>query len=234
MSKITRVTKGQRPTLLEASKANELIDKINALSNITIESGDQDIVYVNPDGVKIYYKGSDEEHEHTTPPPEPIGTGFFDSIEVINFNGLASSVIKIEDGFVVSAEPRQIQLGQDYTLQLLDPTNPERIINILVRNGFVSEVTTSESNFTWTDVQVCVNGSITNKKFLTDTGGVPNEQDLGSGDLLNNFYTKQEAESLFALKSEIYTREESDSVFLNNESPDMTQEFNSAFLQAIR
>tara|TARA_A200000159_G_scaffold4938_1_gene4617 strand:- start:2385 stop:2729 length:345 start_codon:yes stop_codon:yes gene_type:complete len=40
--KIKRVAKGQTPTLLEADKANELIDAINMLLNIQ--------VYVKPDG----------------------------------------------------------------------------------------------------------------------------------------------------------------------------------------
>ena len=40
MNPIERVVKGERPTLLEAHKANELIDAINALINISIEEAE--------------------------------------------------------------------------------------------------------------------------------------------------------------------------------------------------
>ena len=42
MNPIQRVVKGQRPTLLETDKANEIIDAINALMNVEILEADDD------------------------------------------------------------------------------------------------------------------------------------------------------------------------------------------------
>lgn len=44
---IERVQVGSSPTLLDASKANQLIDKVNALSNMNIIRGGNDAFYVS-------------------------------------------------------------------------------------------------------------------------------------------------------------------------------------------
>ena len=44
---IQRVTKGSSPTLLDATKANELIDKVNALSNVQVVRGGNDTFVVS-------------------------------------------------------------------------------------------------------------------------------------------------------------------------------------------
>ena len=44
---IDRVSKGSSPTLLDASKANELIDKVNALSNVQVVRGGNDSFLVS-------------------------------------------------------------------------------------------------------------------------------------------------------------------------------------------
>ena len=38
LKRLARLVRGQRPTMLDASKANEIIDAINALQNITIRT----------------------------------------------------------------------------------------------------------------------------------------------------------------------------------------------------
>tara|TARA_R100001163_G_C5039430_1_gene177889 strand:- start:709 stop:1089 length:381 start_codon:yes stop_codon:yes gene_type:complete len=52
---IVELVKGERPTLLEAEKGNEVIDALNVLGNITIEKGTDDEVQYSADGVKIIY-----------------------------------------------------------------------------------------------------------------------------------------------------------------------------------
>lgn len=54
---IEDLVKGERPTLLEAEKGNELIKALNALRNITIASGYADEVVYSDDEVAIVYKG---------------------------------------------------------------------------------------------------------------------------------------------------------------------------------
>jgi len=54
-NEIPLVVKGQRPTLLETDKANELIKAINALQNISIVHGDRDQVIFTGDQVAISY-----------------------------------------------------------------------------------------------------------------------------------------------------------------------------------
>ena len=54
---IEDLVKGERPTLLEAEKGNELIKALNALRNITIASGYADEVVYADDEVAIVYKG---------------------------------------------------------------------------------------------------------------------------------------------------------------------------------
>ena len=56
MKKIERLVKGATPTLLEAVKGNELIDRVNALANITIKAGTKDEVVYGSDGLAITYK----------------------------------------------------------------------------------------------------------------------------------------------------------------------------------
>jgi len=53
---IALVVKGQRPTLLEADKANELIRAINAFSNLTIQPGDRTQVIHAGDQVVLTYQ----------------------------------------------------------------------------------------------------------------------------------------------------------------------------------
>lgn len=47
---------GERPTFLEAEFANEVLDALNALANITIERGERDEVLYSEEGLKIVYK----------------------------------------------------------------------------------------------------------------------------------------------------------------------------------
>jgi hypothetical protein len=51
--KIKNLIRGTSPTLLNTEKANELIDAVNALQNITIEEGSETRVDVNGNGVHI-------------------------------------------------------------------------------------------------------------------------------------------------------------------------------------
>ena len=52
---IPELVKGQTPTLLEAETANEVIDALNVLGNMTIESGHMNDVRYSEDGVKITF-----------------------------------------------------------------------------------------------------------------------------------------------------------------------------------
>ena len=52
---LQRLVKGARPTLLETTKGNELIDCLNVLGNITIGQGDQDAVEYDANGIRISY-----------------------------------------------------------------------------------------------------------------------------------------------------------------------------------
>lgn len=49
---------GERPTLLEADKGNEVVKALNALRNISITSGSVDMVDYADDEVAIVYKGA--------------------------------------------------------------------------------------------------------------------------------------------------------------------------------
>ena len=53
---IERLVIGEAPTLLQATKGNELIDAINALGNITIKAGTKDEVIYGDDGLIVTYK----------------------------------------------------------------------------------------------------------------------------------------------------------------------------------
>ena len=57
---IELVVKGQKPTLLEADKANELIKALRALSNISIKKGGKDEVVYSDDEITITYGASME------------------------------------------------------------------------------------------------------------------------------------------------------------------------------
>tara|TARA_Y100000593_G_scaffold21594_1_gene43287 strand:- start:315 stop:578 length:264 start_codon:yes stop_codon:yes gene_type:complete len=53
---IKRVVKGETPTLLETEKANELIDRLNALGAIEIRQGTKNEVIYAGDRVVMTYK----------------------------------------------------------------------------------------------------------------------------------------------------------------------------------
>ena len=50
---IQKVQKGKRPTLLEAEKANEIIQALNVLGNIQIILGDKTEALYLPDGITL-------------------------------------------------------------------------------------------------------------------------------------------------------------------------------------
>ena len=54
--RIQRLVVGETPTLIEAEKGNELIDRINAMGAISIEQGTKDEVIYSGDSIKIRYK----------------------------------------------------------------------------------------------------------------------------------------------------------------------------------
>ena len=56
VNKIARVVKGERPTLLEAEKANELIDRLNALGAIEFRHGTRNEVIYAGDKIVITSK----------------------------------------------------------------------------------------------------------------------------------------------------------------------------------
>tara|TARA_R110000824_G_scaffold180061_5_gene360457 strand:+ start:374 stop:655 length:282 start_codon:yes stop_codon:yes gene_type:complete len=56
MWQISKLEKGQRPTLLETDLGNQVIDAINALGNLTIEGGQENAVQYSSNGIKILYK----------------------------------------------------------------------------------------------------------------------------------------------------------------------------------
>lgn len=53
---IAELVKGQSPTLLTASKGNELIKALNILANIEIYADSSDSVKYTDSGIYIYYK----------------------------------------------------------------------------------------------------------------------------------------------------------------------------------
>lgn len=65
--KINQLKPGQTPTLLSAAKANELVDAINALQNITIDYGEYFNAAYGSNGVVLTIPEPPE-------PPEPTGT----------------------------------------------------------------------------------------------------------------------------------------------------------------
>ena len=87
---IERLVKGYRPTLLETDKGNEVIDALNSLRVMTIESGDDDKVELSTDGVKIIYKGTDSDVTDQT-------------IKLIDANDITKVFeINIENGIIKS------------------------------------------------------------------------------------------------------------------------------------
>jgi hypothetical protein len=64
-SDIPLLSKGERPTLLEADSGNELIGALNILRNMTIETGDTEAVEFDSSGVRIIYKGVPDAFDFT-------------------------------------------------------------------------------------------------------------------------------------------------------------------------
>jgi len=69
---IERVRKGEAPTLLEAKKANEVIDKVNALQNIEIKYGEHNAVIYGEYGIIMQLEklNLDKVLENTTAEPD--------------------------------------------------------------------------------------------------------------------------------------------------------------------
>lgn len=89
---LTLVVKGQRPTLLEADKANELINAVKALQNITITRGDRDQVLYSSDNVTITLAGGGG------------GAGFTGELpEIVLHNG-ETWTLNFQNGICSSAE----------------------------------------------------------------------------------------------------------------------------------
>lgn len=151
MAQIDRVKKGERPTLLEASKANQLIDAINALQNVTIEKADQDIVFVSSSGVKIYYKGGGDSDFN--------GSGVDGSMIAVGHDGKIGYEVGIEDGLVTSfsESPNGLTLGTGGRYQLLDATDHLVAKELFLENGFVKSVISKPSSFqgvsSWIELQ---------------------------------------------------------------------------------
>lgn len=140
MGNIARVTKGERPTLLEASKANELIDKINSLSNITIQKSNQDEVFVSSNGVSIHYKGGDGNLS---------GSGVDGFAGFIGFDGALAYEMQVEDGIITSLSetPGGINLGTGGTYNFLNANDHLKAYEIDLDNGFVKSIISKDSGF---------------------------------------------------------------------------------------
>ena len=252
MAKVARVKKGKRPTLLETTKANEVIDAINLLHNVTIEKGSQDEVLITPQGVEIYYEGNSSPS---------TGSGVNATIESISLDGSNGVEIDVEDGIIQKVTSQASSLGTDGTyrlldafdlskskeiqlqnglvksvtefqsqfsgstqfLELLDPTDPTRLVRLMIREGVVSSITTTPSKYELQSVEVCVNGVNTTKNFLAYDANNPNAQPIDPGSVLNIIYTKTESNALFiripdgdarySMKADTYTKQESDARF---------------------
>lgn len=151
MGRIDRVTKGERPTLLEATKANEVIDTINALQNVTIEKADQDAVYVTSSGVKIYYEGGGGGSAD--------GTGVDAFLLPLGFDGKKSYEVGIKDGLIDSFQeyPNGVTLGTGGRYLMVDGTNHLQAKEFYLENGFVKSVISKPSSFqgvsSWIELQ---------------------------------------------------------------------------------
>ena len=153
MGQIDRVKKGERPTLLEATKANEVIDAINALQNMTIEKADQDAVYVTSSGVKIYYEGGDGGSGSVN------GTGVDAFLLALGIDGKKSYEVGIKDGLIDSFQeyPNGVTLGTGGRYLVVDGTNHLQAKEFYLENGFVTSVITKPSSFqgvsSWIELQ---------------------------------------------------------------------------------
>lgn len=88
---ISEVYKGQTPTLLTTSKANELIKAINVLQNIEIFADSSDRVEYTDNGVYIYY--------------EKEGLDISDTIRILDPSDITQQwTITIEAGTVTAIE----------------------------------------------------------------------------------------------------------------------------------
>ena len=63
--KIPNVRKGSAPSLLNAELANKLINKVNALTNITVTRSSYDSVVIGSDGITITLQEIPDEIEST-------------------------------------------------------------------------------------------------------------------------------------------------------------------------
>ena len=64
IKRIARLIRGSKPTLLDTDKANELIDAVNSLQNISIMEGEDTKAIVSPTGINLTIK-------NTKPKPFP-------------------------------------------------------------------------------------------------------------------------------------------------------------------
>ena len=58
---IPNVSKGSAPTLLNTELANKLINKINAITNISVTRSSYDAVVIGSDGITITLKDYEDE-----------------------------------------------------------------------------------------------------------------------------------------------------------------------------
>ena len=71
--KIPNLIKGQAPTLLNAELANKLINKLNAITNISVTRSSYDAVVIGSDGITITLKDYDENENETEINAETVG-----------------------------------------------------------------------------------------------------------------------------------------------------------------
>lgn len=187
MNKIQKLKKGSRPTLLETSKGNELIDHINALQNVTIQKGSKDEVLVTNNGVEIIYSGSSTSG----------ATGVINAVDASD--ATKSIDLQVSDGLIESIGSGLSTLtGIDQFLELLDPTDLTRLIRINIQGGFIKGIEVVASQFEFTSVEVCINGQNQFKEFLTFNNNNPAPQPIQNATgLLNDYYTKTQVDQLF-------------------------------------
>ena len=82
---IELVVKGERPTLLETDKANEVIKALQALSNISIKKGSRDEVVYSDDEITITYGTSREGISLTTHGFVSLATVTFQDGLLVNY-----------------------------------------------------------------------------------------------------------------------------------------------------
>lgn len=95
---IKKVQKGQTPTLLETQKANELIDKLNALSVIEVIESDKYLATVGSSKVVIEIKAP--------PPPAPPAPPPFSpkSLDTITLKACIDGEVKEVTFYVESVQ----------------------------------------------------------------------------------------------------------------------------------